>query len=100
MALIKWISFFSCLKAGLRTYNLLRKVDTLGGTSRSFNSDFNGGMGMGRSAGGSDMDGAGDDDGDGTGTGTPAFALRNGGGGGGARFTRTVKSDEEEDVRM
>ena len=56
------------------------QADTLGGTSRSFNPDFKGGMGTGRSAGASDMDGAGDDDGDRTGTGTPAFALCNDGG--------------------
>jgi len=49
---------------------MLRKADTLGGTPRSFNSDFKGGMGTGRSAGESDMVGAGEDDGDETETGT------------------------------
>ena len=72
-----------------KAYNLLRSAATLCGISAW---SFDGGRGTGRRIGDAS-------DGDGDGERPVIFALRGGGGGGGALFTKTFKSEEEEDVR-
>lgn len=70
---------------------MILKADTPEGASASLASPLYGGMGTGRNNG--------DGVGEGVGEGVCRPAFRDGGGGGGARFTKTLRSDDEEDVR-